>query len=247
MASPITVFLLDDHEIVRRGLADLLRHEDGIGVVGEADRAEGAADAIIASQATVALLDCRLPDGSGIDVCRDVKSARPETGCLILSSYDDDEAVLAAVLSGANGYLLTEARAHYIIDAIRRVANGESLLDASPTEQALDRAIATAAASPLENLTARESEILTLLVAGRSNREVGAQLFIAEKTVKSYITAILVKLGLQRNAPATALGDTALGDTALGDTALGDTVLGDAALGASAAVLPAAVLPAAVQ
>jgi two-component system response regulator DevR len=232
MSAPITVFLLDDHEIVRRGLADLLRHEDGIGVVGEADRAEGAADAILASRATVALLDCRLPDGSGIDVCRDVKSIRPETSCLLLTAYDDDEAVLAAVLSGANGYLLTEARARYIVDAIRRVAKGESLLDASLTEQALARAIASAAASPFESLTPRESEVLGLLVAGRSNREIGAQLLITEKTVKSYISAVLVKLGLQSNAPATALGDTALAA---------------AIVALPAAVLPAAVLPTAAQ
>jgi two-component system response regulator DevR len=220
MSAPITVFLLDDHEIVLRGIADLLRDEDGIDVVGEAGQADGAAEAVLASGASVALLDCRLPDGSGIDVCRDVKSIRPQTGCLLLSAYDDDEAVLAAVLSGANGYLLTEARAHYIIDAIRRVANGETLLDASLTEQALARATASAAASPLENLTPRESEVLALLVAGRSNREIGAQLLITEKTVKSYISAILVKLGLQRDAPTTALAATVLVPTVLPATAL---------------------------
>ncbi|MEN9621539.1 MAG: hypothetical protein RL499_1732, partial [Actinomycetota bacterium] len=122
MTEPIRVFLLDDHEIVRRGIADLLEQEEGITVVGEAGATAGAAEAILASGATVTVLDGRLPDGSGIDVCRDVKSARPEVGCLILTSYDDDEAVLAAVLAGANGYLLKEVRATGLVDAIRRVS-----------------------------------------------------------------------------------------------------------------------------
>ena len=134
MSDAIRVFLLDDHEIVRRGLADLLAAEDGIEVVGDAGRAEGAAEAIIASGTTVAILDGRLPDGSGIDVCRDVKSAAPGIGCLILTSYDDDEAVFAAVLAGADGYLLKEVRATNLVAGIRRVAAGESLLDPAVVE-----------------------------------------------------------------------------------------------------------------
>ncbi len=202
MSLPVTVFLLDDHEIVRRGIADLLEQEEGIRVVGEAGVVAGAADAILASGATVAVLDGRLPDGSGIDVCRDLKSERPELGCLILTSYDDDEAVLAAVLAGANGYLLKEVRATSLIEAIRRVSAGEMLLDPAVTERVLSRA---REASPLDGLTPRETEILALIAEGLSNREIGARLFLAEKTVKNYVSGILSKLGMQRRTQAAVL------------------------------------------
>ncbi len=205
MTEPIRVFLLDDHEIVRRGIADLLEHEDGITVVGEAGVAAGAAEAILASDVTVAVLDGRLPDGSGIDVCRDVKSERPEIGCLILTSYDDDEAVLAAVLAGANGYLLKEVRATGLIDAIRRVARGDVLLDPALADGVVARVAATSAASPLDALTPRETEILALIAQGLSNREIGATLFLAEKTVKNYVSGILSKLGMQRRTQAAVL------------------------------------------
>ena len=202
MSLPVNVFLLDDHEIVRRGIADLLEQEEGIRVVGEAGVVAGAADAILASGATVAVLDGRLPDGSGIDVCRDLKSARPELGCLILTSYDDDEAVLAAVLAGANGYLLKEVRATSLIEAIRRVSRGEILLDPAVTERVLNRA---REASPLDGLTPREIEILALIAEGLSNREIGGRLFLAEKTVKNYVSGILSKLGMQRRTQAAVL------------------------------------------
>ncbi len=202
MTAPVNVFLLDDHEIVRRGIADLLEQEEGIRVVGEAGAVAGAAEAILASGATVAVLDGRLPDGSGIDVCRDLKSERPELGCLILTSYDDDEAVLAAVLAGANGYLLKEVRATSLIEAIRRVAAGETLLDPAITERVLAR---VREASPLDALTPRETEILALIAEGLSNREIGARLFLAEKTVKNYVSGILSKLGLQRRTQAAVL------------------------------------------
>ena len=202
MTSPVRVFLLDDHEIVRRGIADLLEQEDGITVVGEAGVAAGTADAILASGATVAVLDGRLPDGSGIDVCRDVKSERPDLGCLILTSYDDDEAVLAAVLAGADGYLLKEVRATGLVDAIRRVSAGESLLDPALTESVMARVTAAPAPSPLDALTPRETEILSLIAEGLSNREIGGRLFLAEKTVKNYVSGILSKLGMQRRAQA---------------------------------------------
>lgn len=205
MTDPIRVFLLDDHEIVRRGIADLLEHEDGITVVGEAGVAAGAAEAILAGDVTVAVLDGRLPDGSGIDVCRDVKSERPEIGCLILTSYDDDEAVLAAVLAGANGYLLKEVRATGLIDAIRRVAQGDVLLDPALADGVVARVAATSAASPLDALTPRETEILALIAQGLSNREIGATLFLAEKTVKNYVSGILSKLGMQRRTQAAVL------------------------------------------
>jgi len=205
MNASVTVFLLDDHEIVRRGIADLLEQEEGITVVGEASVASGAAEAIIASGATVAVLDGRLPDGSGIDVCRDLKSERPDLGCLILTSYDDDEAVLAAVLAGANGYLLKEVRATSLIEAIRRVSAGETLLDPAITDRVLARAREAVPASPLDGLTPRETEILALIAEGLSNREIGARLFLAEKTVKNYVSGILSKLGMQRRTQAAVL------------------------------------------
>ncbi len=205
MNASVTVFLLDDHEIVRRGIADLLEQEEGLHVVGEAGVATGAVEAILASGATVAVLDGRLPDGSGIDVCRDLKSERPELGCLILTSYDDDEAVLAAVLAGANGYLLKEVRATSLIEAIRRVSAGETLLDPAITERVLARAREAVPASPLDGLTPRETEILALIAEGLSNREIGARLFLAEKTVKNYVSGILSKLGMQRRTQAAVL------------------------------------------
>lgn len=205
MNAPVTVFLLDDHEIVRRGIADLLEQEEGLTVVGEAGVTAGAVEAILASGATVAVLDGRLPDGSGIDVCRDLKSERPELGCLILTSYDDDEAVLAAVLAGANGYLLKEVRATSLVDAIRRVSAGETLLDPAVTDRVLARAREAVPASPLDGLTPRETEILALIAEGLSNREIGARLFLAEKTVKNYVSGILSKLGMQRRTQAAVL------------------------------------------
>lgn len=206
MSDAIRVFLLDDHEIVRRGLADLLAAEDGIEVVGGAGRAEGAAEAIIASGTTVAVLDGRLPDGSGIDVCRDVKSAAPGIGCLILTSYDDDEAVFAAVLAGADGYLLKEVRATNLVAGIRRVAAGESLLDPAVVARVTARVREAAhATTPLDGLTPRETDILALIAEGLSNREIGKRLFLAEKTVKNYVSGILAKLGMQRRTQAAVL------------------------------------------
>ena len=207
MTAPIRLFLLDDHEIVRRGLVDLLSGESDFAVVGESGVASGAAAAILASGATVAILDGRLPDGSGIDVCRDVKSADPGIRCLILTSFDDDEAVLAAVLAGADGYLLKEVRATSLVDAIRSVASGAKLLDPSVTERVLDRVRAPgASASPLGSLTPRETEILALIAEGMSNREIAGALFLAEKTVKNNVSGILSKLGMQRRTQAAVLG-----------------------------------------
>ena len=207
MTAPVRLYLLDDHEIVRRGLIDLLSGEPDFAVVGESGIATGAAAAIVASGATVAILDGRLPDGSGIDVCRDVKSADPSIRCLILTSFDDDEAVLAAVLAGADGYLLKEVRATSLVDAIRSVAAGETLLDPTVTERVLDRVrIPGTGASPLGLLTPRETEILGLIAEGMSNREIAGALFLAEKTVKNNVSGILSKLGMQRRTQAAVLG-----------------------------------------
>ena len=205
MTSPIRLFLLDDHEIVRRGLIDLLSGEEDFAVVGEAGEVTGAADAILASGATVAILDGRLPDGSGIDVCRDVKSANPDIRCLILTSFDDDDAVLAAVLAGADGYLLKEVRAMSLVEGIRAVAAGKSLLDPAVTERVLTR-MKQPEATPLTTLTARETEILALIAEGMSNREIAGALFLAEKTVKNYVSGILSKLGMQRRTQAAVYG-----------------------------------------
>lgn len=206
MTDTVRVFLLDDHEIVRRGLADLLDAEDGMEVVGEAGQVAGTAKAIIAADATVAVLDGRLPDGSGIDVCRDVKSARPDIGCLILTSYDDDEAVFAAVLAGANGYLLKEVRATRLVEAIRQVNAGASLLDPAVVARVTAKMRAAASeTTPLDGLTRRETEILALIAEGLSNREIGLRLYLAEKTVKNYVSGILAKLGMQRRTQAAVL------------------------------------------
>jgi len=205
MTSPIRLFLLDDHEIVRRGLIDLLSGEEDFAVVGEAGEVTGAADAILASGATVAILDGRLPDGSGIDVCRDVKSANPDIRCLILTSFDDDDAVLAAVLAGADGYLLKEVRAMSLVEGIRAVAAGKSLLDPAVTDRVLTR-MKQPEATPLTTLTARETEILALIAEGMSNREIAGALFLAEKTVKNYVSGILSKLGMQRRTQAAVYG-----------------------------------------
>lgn len=203
MNTKIGVFLLDDHEIVRRGVANLIDQEPDMHVVGEAGVAENAAHLIVASGARVALLDARLPDGRGMDVCRDVKSENPGIGCLILTSYDDDDAVLAAMLAGANGYLRKEVRASGIIEAIRKAAVGENIMDPVTVDGAMRRVRdALDAANPLDDLTPREMDILALVAEGLSNREIAGRLFLAEKTVKNYVSGILSKLGMQRRTQA---------------------------------------------
>ncbi|PTW91490.1 LuxR family two component transcriptional regulator [Microbacteriaceae bacterium MWH-Ta3] len=203
MSTKIGVFLLDDHEIVRRGVANLIDQEPDMHVVGEAGVAENAAHLIVASGARVALLDARLPDGRGMDVCRDVKSENPGIGCLILTSYDDDDAVLAAMLAGANGYLRKEVRASGIIEAIRTAAVGENIMDPVTVDGAMRRVReALDAANPLDDLTPREMDILALVAEGLSNREIAGRLYLAEKTVKNYVSGILSKLGMQRRTQA---------------------------------------------
>ena len=205
--APVRVFLLDDHEIVRRGIADLLAGEPDIEVVGEAGTAAEALARIPAVRPDVAVLDARLPDGSGIDVCRDIRSARPETQCIILTSYDDDDAIFAAVMAGAAGYLLKEVRGLSLVEAIRQVAGGKSLLDPSVTGRLLAR---LRDGEPkdrrLSSLTPREREILTLIADGMTNKQIGETLFLAEKTVKNYVSGLLAKLGMQRRTQAAVYG-----------------------------------------
>jgi two-component system, NarL family, response regulator DevR len=201
--SIIRVFLLDDHEIVRRGIAGLFEASDDITVVGEAGTAAEALARIPAVRPDVAVLDARLPDGSGIDVCRDIRSRLPDVRCVILTSYDDNDAIFAAVMAGASGYLLKEIRGTNLVDAVRQVAGGKSLLDPSVTEQLLSRLREGAPTDPrMASLSEREREILALIADGLTNRQIGERLFIAEKTVKNNVSGILAKLGMERRTQA---------------------------------------------
>ncbi|MBV9821021.1 MAG: response regulator transcription factor [Actinobacteria bacterium] len=206
-ATPIKIFLLDDHEIVRRGIADLLSAAEDMQVVGEAGTAAEALRRIPAVRPDVALLDGRLPDGSGIDVCRYIRSDYPEIHCLILTSYDDDDALFAAVLAGASGYLLKEIRGSSLLDGIRQVRAGRSLLDPTVTERVMQGLRTGPQADPrLAGLTEREREMLDLIAEGLTNRQIGERLFLAEKTVKNYVSALLAKLGMQRRTQAAVFG-----------------------------------------
>jgi len=203
----IKVFLLDDHEIVRRGIAELIAVAPDITVVGQASTAGEALRRIPATLPDVAILDGRLPDGSGIDVCRDIRSEYPQVRCIILTSYDEDDALLAAVVAGASGYLLKEIRGGSLLDAIRRVASGESLLEPGIREKAIQRLLQGEAVDPrVADLTARVRDILDLIAEGLTNRQIGERLFLAEKTIKNYVSTILSKLGMQRRTQAAVLG-----------------------------------------
>lgn len=196
----IRVFIVDDHELVRRGLRDFIAEADGVEIVGEAATAGEAVAMISASLVDVAILDVRLPDGDGIQVCREVRSQHPEVACLILTSFSDEGAVLDAIMAGASGYLLKETRGSEIVDAILRVASGASLLDASVTQQVMD-GVRNNGQSRSE-LTPQEERILELIGKGHSNREIAQQLFLAEQTVKNYVSRLLAKLNLKRRTQA---------------------------------------------
>jgi DNA-binding NarL/FixJ family response regulator len=203
---PIRVFLLDDHEVVRQGLRALLSACDDIEVVGESGSAEEASARIPALRPDVAVLDGRLPDGTGIEVCRAVRSVDPSIRALILSSYDDDEALFGAIMAGAAGYVLQQARADDLVDAVRVVAEGRSLIDPRLTGTLLDRIRRGPATSPqLAALSDREVELLGHIADGLTNRQIGEQMFLAEKTVKNYVSNILGKLGLERRTQAAVL------------------------------------------
>ena len=204
--SPIRVFLLDDHEVVRRGLHDLLESEGDIEVVGESGSVKEAIARIPALRPDVAVLDGRLPDGSGIDVCREVRSIDPSIKALILTSYDDDEALFAAILAGAAGYVLKQIGGNDLIDGVRRVAAGQSLLDPALTARVLERVRKGPEVNEeLSALTEQERKILALIAEGLTNRQIGERLFLAEKTVKNYVSSILAKLGLERRTQAAVL------------------------------------------
>jgi two-component system, NarL family, response regulator DevR len=207
----IRVFLLDDHEVVRRGLRDLLESEGDIEVVGESGLAQEASARIPALHPDVAILDGRLPDGSGVSVCRDIRSVDPTIRALILTSYDDDEALFAAILAGAAGYVLKQVAGNDLIDTVRRVAAGQSLIDPALTERVLERVRnPEPEAAELANLTDREREILSLVAEGLTNRQIGDRLFLAEKTIKNYVSSLLSKLGLERRTQAAVLASRLL-------------------------------------
>jgi len=201
------IFLLDDHEIVRHGLRDLFESEDDLVVVGESGSAKEAERIIPALRPHVAVLDARLPDGSGIDVCRSIRSRDPSIRGVILTSYDDDEALFAAIMAGASGYVLKQIRSNDLVDAVRRVAAGQSLLDPAVTTRVLERLRHADEDEPTElaQLTEREREILELIAEGLTNRQIGQRLYLAEKTVKNYVSSLLAKLGLERRTQAAVL------------------------------------------
>jgi DNA-binding NarL/FixJ family response regulator len=203
---PIRVFLLDDHEVVRRGLRDLLAAEGDIEVVGESGSVREASARIPALRPHVTILDARLPDGSGIDVCRSVRSTDPSIRALILTSYDDDEALFAAILAGADGYVLKQIDVKDLVAGVRRVAAGQSLIDPALTARVLER-LRRGPEQPeeLAALSEQERNILELIAEGMTNRQIGEQLFLAEKTVKNYGSSILAKLGVVRRTQAAVL------------------------------------------
>ena len=200
----VRVFLLDDHEVVRRGVRELLEAEDDLEIVGEAGTAQEAYARIPAAAPDVAMLDVRLPDGDGIEVCREIRSTHPEVACLMLTSFADDEAVFSAILAGAAGYVLKQVRGTDLVEAVRRVGRGESILDPLSTDRVLQRLRQPPEPDELAGLTKQERRILDLIAEGMTNRQIGEQLFLAEKTVKNYVSNLLAKLGMSRRAEAAA-------------------------------------------
>ncbi len=198
-----TVFLLDDHELVRQGIAELINAEADLEVVGQHGRAEGAYDAIVAAGPDVAVLDVRLGDGTGVEVCRDLRSEHPEIACLILTSFADDRAMVDAAMAGAAGYVLTQIRSNDLIESIRKVAGGSQLLDGAEVRLALER-LHNSDEGRVDSLTAQEQRIFELIGEGYSNRQIAEDLYLAEKTVKNYVSNLLSKLGMARRTEAAA-------------------------------------------
>jgi DNA-binding NarL/FixJ family response regulator len=199
----IRVFLLDDHEIVRRGVKDMLEAEPDITVIGEAGTAASALARIPALRPDVAVLDVRLPDGDGVTVCREIRSRMPEVACLMLTSFGDDEALFDAIMAGAAGYVLKQIRGTDLVGAVRTVATGESMLDPEAASKVLARMRDQATkADPLAGLTPQERKILELIGEGLTNRQIGERMYLAEKTVKNYVSALFAKLGVERRTQA---------------------------------------------
>ena len=208
--NPIRVFLLDDHEVVRRGITDLLDAEPDISVVGDADTVEHALARGPALRPHVAVLDVRLPDGDGITVCRELRSRMPELACLMLTSFDDEDALLDAIMAGASGYVLKQIRGSDLVSAVRTVASGQSMLDPATTARLMrslraERSGTPSVAPELAGLSPRERDILALIGDGLTNREIGKRLYLSEKTIKNHISRLLAKLGVQRRVQAAVL------------------------------------------
>ena len=202
----ITVFLVDDHEVVRRGVADLLEGTGEFAVVGEASSVEQALNRLAGLQPAVAVLDVRLPDGNGIELCREIRSRHPSVQCLMLTSFSDDEALVDAAMAGAQGYVLKQIRGNEIVDAVRAVASGASLLDPVLVRRALARLHeASGDERQLATLTEQERRIFDLIGEGKSNRQIADAMFLAEKTVKNYVSNLLAKLGINRRTEAAAM------------------------------------------
>jgi len=201
----IRVFLLDDHEVVRVGVRELLESDGDVEVVGEASTAAEALARVPAVRPDVAVLDVRLPDGDGVSVCRDLRSQLPDLACLMLTSFADDEALFDAVLAGAAGYVLKQVKGNDILNSVRRVAAGQSLLDPTTTARMMQRLREQMEQSdPLQGLTEQERRVLALIGEGLTNRQIGERMFLAEKTVKNYVSNLLTKLGMERRTQAAA-------------------------------------------
>ncbi len=204
-AMTIRVFLLDDHEIVRTGLRSLLESTEDLEVVGEAGTTAEALARIPALRPDVAILDVRLPDGSGVEVCREIRSQMPDTACIMLTSYADDEALFASIMAGSSGYVLKQVGGNSLVDDVRRVAAGESLLDPALTDRVLRRLREGPEEEPLlASLTGQERRILDLIAEGKTNRQIAEDMFLAEKTVKNYVSNLLTKLGMERRTQAAS-------------------------------------------
>lgn len=206
MAKQIRVLIVDDHEVVREGLRSLLRRRPQLAVVGEADSVASAIEQAKENEPNVVIMDVRLPDGSGIEACREIRAHRPDTKVLMLTSYADDEAVFASIMAGATGYLLKQTRGQMLVDAIERAMRGESLLDPAVTKRVLDRVRSSDSGKKdeISLLSEQEQKILNLIAEGKTNKEIAEEVFLSDKTVKNYVSSILSKLNLRRRSEAAA-------------------------------------------
>jgi DNA-binding NarL/FixJ family response regulator len=206
MADQTRVLIVDDHEVVREGLRALLRRRSQLAVVGEAGSVADAVAEAAKSQPDVVIMDVRLPDGSGVEACREIRAQRPETRVIMLTSYADDDAVIASIMAGASGYLLKQTQGQLLVEAIERATRGESLLDPAVTQRVLERVRNAGAKKDddLALLSEQEQKILDLIAEGKTNKEIAAEVFLSDKTVKNYVSSILSKLNLRRRSEAAA-------------------------------------------
>ena len=207
LARPLRLLVVDDHEVVRQGLVALLDRRGGFEVVAQAGSVAESITMAARHEPDLVIMDVRLPDGSGIEACREIRAARPQTRVVMLTSYPDEEAVLSAIIAGASGYLLKQIRGRDLVTALEAVGRGESLLDSAVTEKVLERVrrMASGSASDeLAELTSQERKILILVADGKTNKEIAGEVFLSDKTVKNYVSSILAKLNLQRRTQAAA-------------------------------------------